>query len=221
MIASFSHAGLWSLYATGRAATLQTEEDRRCVAILDLLAALPPDEALPDWLNPACVLGEAEHYCVTVSNGLRLAFSRQDGQVSQVRLISSAFERPGMTRVAPDYLERRPTQPGAIFRMLFLPATGLSPAHAARHLGVSHSSLNKFFGGDRRAVGDLALSLAELTGTSTVFWTRLQNAHDITPHRRSVVRGVPLSAIQTSIEAPPSLRRGRRIPARVPMAATA
>lgn len=221
MIASFSHAGLWNLYATGRAAVMQTEGDRRSIAILDLLAALPPDERLPEWLNPACVLGEAKGYCVAVSNSLRLAFSRQEGQVSQVRLISSAFEPPGMTRVAPDYLERRPNQPGTIFRMLFLPASGLSPAQAARHLDISQSSLYKFFGGDRRAVGDLALSLAELTGTSTVFWTRLQNAHDITPHRRSVVRGVPLSAIHTSIEAPPSLRRKRRIPGHVPMVATA
>jgi plasmid maintenance system antidote protein VapI len=211
MIASFSHSGLSSLFITGRTGPLQTDEDRRCVAILDLLASLRADEALPGWLCPACLFGTANGYCVPVSSRLFLAFGRNGSAVTDIRLVSAAFEVPGRSLEGPACLERRPSHPGTIFRTLFLPTTGLSVAAVGRSLGSPPGTLYKFFTGDRRAVGTLALGLARLTGTSDDFWPRLQSAHDVFVHGRSITQNIPLSAILNSIEAGPCLRRGRRI----------
>lgn len=211
MIASFSHTGLLGLYIAGRIAALQTDEDQRCIAILDLLAPLRADEPLPEWLCSACIVGEEDGYCVPVSSRLYLAFRRSGTEIDHVRLVSTAFETPVPSMEGPAFLERRPSHPGIIFRTLFLPTANLSVAAAGRRLNLPHGTLYKFFTGDRRAVGTFAQRLADLTGTTVDFWTRLQSAHDAFIFGRSITRNIPLAAIRESIEAGPSLRRGRRV----------
>lgn len=218
MIASFTHSGLLALYASGRITDLRTEEDERCIAVLDLLATLHADEPLPGWLAPACLLGRGADYCVPVSATLFVAFRRDGGHIHDLRLISSAFEAPGGVLSAPPHLTRRPSHPGAIFRTLFLPSLRRSMADLARTLGVPQSSLYKFLAGNRRSVGAFSLGLSEVTGTSPDFWERLQGAHDVFVHARSPTPHIPLSALSDAIETGPSARRTRRLMGYAPVA---
>lgn len=216
MIISFSHAGLSKLYVIGRVGALQTDVDRRCIAILDLLASLRAEEPLPQWLQPACIPEISNGYCVPVSSGLFLAFARDGAEISGIRLISATFEAPNSHHESPACIERHPTHPGIIFRTLFLPSSDLSLAAIGRVLGAPEQLIYKFTSGNRRAAGDFATGIAALTKTSVDFWLRLQSAHDVSTRWRGFAPHIPLAAILSSIEGGPRMRQMHRISMRTP-----
>lgn len=179
MINSFSHGGLSRLYACGSVITVQMAVDRRCIAVMDVLASLHPDEPIPAWLEPACLVGIPAGYCIPVSDGLFIAFTRHGPDVNEVRIVSAAVEAPGPDMPCPNVLKRHPTHPGTIFRDFFMPASGLTAVAAASQLlSVPTGSLFRFFSGRRRAVGNFAQELSRVSGTSASFWTRMQSAYD-------------------------------------------
>ncbi len=178
MIITFSHGGLARLYAKGSVTTVQMAVDRHCIAIMDVLASLHPDEPIPAWLKPVCLVGRPAAYCVPVSDRLSVAFTRQGPEVSEVRLVSAALETPGSDMSCPAALERLPTHPGTVFRDLFMPSSGLTAVAASRLLSMPTGSLFRFFAGGRRAVGNFADGLSRVSGTAASFWTRIQSVHD-------------------------------------------
>lgn len=178
MIINFSHGGLARLYARGSVTTVQMAVDRRCIAVMDVLASLDAEEPVPAWLEPACLADCPAAYCIPVSDGLFIAFRRQGADLTDLRLASAAFEVPGPDISCPTALTRPPTHPGIVFRDLFMPSSGLSAVAASRLLSVPTGSLFRFFTGERRAVGHFADALSRLSGTTTSFWTRIQSVHD-------------------------------------------
>ncbi len=73
----------------------------------------------------------------------------------------------------------RPTHPGEMLRVDYLPDYGLTVAGLAAALGVSRQSINELLR-ERRAVSpEMALRLARLFGNSAEFWLNAQQAIDL------------------------------------------
>jgi len=76
-------------------------------------------------------------------------------------------------------MKRKPTHPGEMLRVDFLPDYDLSVASLAEALGVSRQSINELLR-ERRAVSpEMALRLGRLFGNSPEFWLNAQRALDL------------------------------------------
>ncbi len=75
--------------------------------------------------------------------------------------------------------ERRPTHPGEMLRLDFMPDYGLTVAGLARALGVSRQSVNELLRGRRAVSPEMALRLSRLFGNSADFWLNAQRAVDL------------------------------------------
>ena len=78
--------------------------------------------------------------------------------------------------------------PGEMLREEFLKPLGISPAEAARQMGISADRLNEVVRGKRRVTVDTALRLSRLLMTSPQFWMRLQADWDLHQTGREVER---------------------------------
>ena len=73
-----------------------------------------------------------------------------------------------------------PAHPGEILKELVIAPLGLSVTEAARHLGVSRSSLSKVLNGRGAITPEMALRLEMTFGKpNAAHWLRLQNAYDL------------------------------------------
>jgi len=73
-----------------------------------------------------------------------------------------------------------PAHPGEILRELVMEPLGLSVTEAARHLGVSRTSLSKVLNGHGAVTPEMALRLEMTFGKpNAAHWLRLQNAYDL------------------------------------------
>ncbi|MBT3410679.1 MAG: HigA family addiction module antidote protein [Halieaceae bacterium] len=76
-------------------------------------------------------------------------------------------------------MKRKPTHPGEMLRVDFLPDYDLSVSGLAEALGVSRQSVNELLR-ERRAVSpEMALRLGRLFGNSPEFWLSAQRALDL------------------------------------------
>ena len=75
--------------------------------------------------------------------------------------------------------QRRPTHPGEMLRLDFMPDYGLTVAGLARALGVSRQSVNELLRGRRAVSPEMALRLSRLFGNSPDFWLDAQRAVDL------------------------------------------
>ncbi len=76
-------------------------------------------------------------------------------------------------------MKRKPTHPGEMLRVDFLPDYQLTGSALAAALGVSRQSINELLR-ERRAVSpEMALRLARLFGNSPEFWLNAQRAVDL------------------------------------------
>src|SRR5262245_28840437 len=71
-----------------------------------------------------------------------------------------------------------PPHPGEILREELLPRLSLSRKALAKQLNISNSSVSRLLNERRRVTSDLALSLAQLSGTNALYWLVLQAHHD-------------------------------------------
>ena len=76
-------------------------------------------------------------------------------------------------------MKRRPTHPGEMLRLDFLPDFGLTIARLAEAAGVSRQSINELLRGRRAVSPEMALRLARLFGNSPQFWLNAQRAVDL------------------------------------------
>jgi len=74
---------------------------------------------------------------------------------------------------------RRPTHPGEMLRLDFMPDYGLSVAALAEALGVSRQSVNELLRGRRALSPEMSLRLSRLFGNSADFWLNAQRAVDL------------------------------------------
>ena len=73
----------------------------------------------------------------------------------------------------------RPTHPGAMLRMDFLPDYGLTVTAFAKGIGVSRQTVNELLH-ERRAVSpEMALRLSRLFGNTAEFWLNAQRSVDL------------------------------------------
>jgi addiction module HigA family antidote len=73
-----------------------------------------------------------------------------------------------------------PAHPGEILKELVIEPLGLSITEAARHLGVSRSSLSKLLNGRGAVTPEMAVRLEMTFGKpNAAHWLRLQNAYDL------------------------------------------
>lgn len=75
-------------------------------------------------------------------------------------------------------LRRPPTQPGVILDDMLREAR-LTPAEAARRIGVSRAQLSHVRTGHRPMPLTLCVKLGALLGTTAEFWATLQLRHDL------------------------------------------
>jgi addiction module HigA family antidote len=76
--------------------------------------------------------------------------------------------------------------PGALLREYVLPGLALSVSQAAKDLGVSRQTLHRILDGSASVTAEMATRLETLTGMSSMFWLRLQCAHDVERARASL-----------------------------------
>jgi antitoxin HigA-1 len=82
-------------------------------------------------------------------------------------------------RAAKDYVQRRPTHPGAILREDVLPALGLSISEAARQLGVTRQTLHRILAEKVSVTPEMAARLGRFCGNGAGIWLRMQQACDL------------------------------------------
>ncbi|MDO9521147.1 MAG: HigA family addiction module antitoxin [Pseudohongiella sp.] len=76
-------------------------------------------------------------------------------------------------------MKRKPTHPGEMLRVDFMPDYELSVSGLADALGVSRQSINELLR-ERRAVSpEMAIRLGRLFGNSAEFWLNAQRALDL------------------------------------------
>lgn len=73
----------------------------------------------------------------------------------------------------------RPTHPGEMLRVDFMPEFGLTVASLAQALGVSRQSVNELVRERRALSPEMALRLSKLFGNSADFWLNAQRAVDL------------------------------------------
>ena len=71
-----------------------------------------------------------------------------------------------------------PPHPGEILREDLLPRLKMSRKALARELGVSYTTISRLLRERRRVSAKLAMGLARLSGTNTLYWLMLQAHHD-------------------------------------------
>ena len=71
-----------------------------------------------------------------------------------------------------------PPHPGEVLREEVLPRLKISRKALALQLGVSYSTVSRLLNARRRIAGDLAVRLAQISGTSALYWLVLQAHHD-------------------------------------------
>jgi addiction module HigA family antidote len=76
-------------------------------------------------------------------------------------------------------IKRRPTHPGEMLALDFLPDYGLTVAGLAEAVGVSRQSINELLRGRRAVSPEMALRLSRLFGNSPEFWLNAQRAVDL------------------------------------------
>ena len=80
--------------------------------------------------------------------------------------------------MALERMRRAPTHPGAILDDM-LRAANVSPAEAARRIGVSRAQFSHVRTGHRPMPMTMCVKVAALMGTSAEFWASLQMRHDL------------------------------------------
>ena len=75
--------------------------------------------------------------------------------------------------------KRRPTHPGDMLRLDFLPDVGMTVAELALAIGVSRQSVNELVRARRALTPDMALRLSRLFGNRPEFWLDAQRAVDL------------------------------------------
>jgi addiction module HigA family antidote len=93
-----------------------------------------------------------------------------------------------------------PAHPGEILKELVIEPLGLSVTEAARHLGVSRTSLSKLLNGRGAATPEMAVRLEMTFGKpNAAHWLRRQNAYDLWQTRqRSTEIHVSLVGVQAA-----------------------
>jgi len=76
-------------------------------------------------------------------------------------------------------LNRPPIHPGEIVRDDVLSALNLSPAEAARLLGVSNLELHRVLDCTQPITTEMALRIGKLAGNGPGLWLRLQQNYDL------------------------------------------
>ena len=83
-----------------------------------------------------------------------------------------------------------------------MPGLALSVSQAARDLGVSRQTLHRILDGSASVTADMAARIEVLTGVPTMFWLRLQSAHDARRVKDSladVLAAIPRHTLARSI----------------------
>ena len=75
--------------------------------------------------------------------------------------------------------KRAPTHPGEILQKEFLDPMELTQSALAKHLGWSHAKVNEIVSEKRGVSPEVALSLADVFGTSAEMWMNLQSNYDL------------------------------------------
>jgi antitoxin HigA-1 len=93
--------------------------------------------------------------------------------------------------------KRQPTHPGIILQLDFLEPLGLTQVELAERIGVPFQRVNQIVRQRRAVTPDTALRLANLLGTTPMFWLNLQQAWDLhaaisSPAGREIARIKPL-----------------------------
>lgn len=71
-----------------------------------------------------------------------------------------------------------PSHPGEILRDEVLPRLQMSRRELAAHLNVSYATVSRLITARRRVTPALAVALAQVSGTSVLYWLVLQAHHD-------------------------------------------
>lgn len=75
--------------------------------------------------------------------------------------------------------KRAPTHPGRILQKDFIEPMGLTQTALAKHLGWSQAKVNEIVTEKRGVSPEVALSLADVFGTSAEMWMNLQAHYDL------------------------------------------
>ena len=71
-------------------------------------------------------------------------------------------------------MNRKPTHPGKVFKLDVMPSFGLSVTEMAKLLGISRKQLSLFINERASLSPDMAIRIAEVTGTSAESWMWMQ-----------------------------------------------
>ena len=71
-------------------------------------------------------------------------------------------------------MNRKPTHPGKVFKLDVMPSFDLSVTEMAKLLGISRKQLSLFINERASLSPDMAIRIAEVTGTSAESWMRMQ-----------------------------------------------
>ena len=74
---------------------------------------------------------------------------------------------------------RAPTHPGEILQEEFLEPLNISQSMLAKHLKCKSGKINEIVNAKRGVTPEMALSLADVLGTSPQFWINLQMNYDL------------------------------------------
>ena len=80
----------------------------------------------------------------------------------------------------------KPRHPGEVLFTHFLKPRGTTVSEAAARMRLPDESLEEILAGARDVTPQMAVLLAEFTGTSAEFWLRLQEAVDVCHAQRGV-----------------------------------
>ncbi len=69
--------------------------------------------------------------------------------------------------------------PGEIFRRRVIEERGLGPGTTAERMGISRQMLHKVLSGQSSVTADMAVRMAQLSGSRPETWLQLQNQFDL------------------------------------------
>jgi addiction module HigA family antidote len=72
-----------------------------------------------------------------------------------------------------------PLHPGEHVKDILINGAGLSVTEAARHLGVTRTSLSRLINGHAGISAEMALRMSKLLNTSIEFWMNIQAQYDV------------------------------------------
>lgn len=87
--------------------------------------------------------------------------------------------------------ERKPTHPGIILREDILIPLGLTITEAAKGIGVTRKTLSEFVNEKSSLSPEMAIRIAEATGTTPESWMNMQNRLDLWNARNNVGKIIP------------------------------